>query len=45
MKKFIILVSGFSPSLLTNLLGGKDMTPYAMMMNVINGKRYDAIKI
>jgi hypothetical protein len=39
------LVSGFSPALLTNLLGGKDMTPYAMMMNVISGKRYDAITI
>lgn len=39
------LVSGFSPALLTNLLAGKDMTPYSMMMNVIGGKRYDAITV
>jgi hypothetical protein len=39
------LVSGFSPSLLSNLLGGKDMTPYSMMMNVIDSERYQSIII
>ena len=39
------LVSGFSPSLLTNLLEGKDMTPYSMMMNVIGSSRYDAVTV
>jgi len=39
------LVSGFSPALLTNLLAGKDMTPYSMMMNVIGGERYAPITI
>lgn len=39
------LVSGFSPALLTNLLAGKDMTPYAMMMNVIGGERYAPITV
>jgi hypothetical protein len=37
------LVSGFSPSLLTNLLGGKEITPYSMMLDVIGGDRYKAI--
>jgi len=39
------LVSGFSPALLTNLLGGKDMTPYSMMMNVIGSERYAPITL
>jgi len=39
------LVSGFSPSLLTNLLAGKDMTPYSMMMNVIGSERYAPVTI
>lgn len=39
------LVSGFSPSLLTTLLEGKDMTPYSMMMNVIGSSRYDAVTV
>jgi len=39
------LVSGFSPSLLTNLLGGKDLTPLSMMFEVVNSKRYEAITI
>lgn len=39
------LVSGFSPSLLTNLLAGKDMTPYSMMMTVVNSDRYKEITV
>lgn len=39
------LVSGFSPALLTNLLAGKDMTPYSMMMNVIGSERYAPVTI
>ena len=39
------LVSGFSPSLLTNLLSGKDITPLSMMMSVVDGERYKAITI
>lgn len=39
------LVSGFSPSILTSLLGGKDMTPYSMMMNVIDSERYASITV
>ncbi len=37
------LVSGFSPSLLTSVLGGKDTTPYAMMMEVIDSARYSQV--
>ena len=39
------LVSGFSPALLTNLLAGKDMTPYSMMMSVIDSERYSSVSI
>jgi hypothetical protein len=44
-KEGTCLVSGFSPSLLTNLLSGKDMTPLSMMLNVINSERYESITI
>ena len=37
------LVSGFSPALLTNLLGGRDMTPLSMMMSVIGSERYAVV--
>jgi len=39
------LVSGFSPALLTNLLGGKDLTPVSMMLDVINSARYSAVTV
>jgi hypothetical protein len=42
-KNGTALVSGFSPALLTNLLGGKDMTPYSMMMSVIDSERYASV--
>lgn len=44
-KSGIALVSGFSPSLLTSVLGGKDITPYSMMMEVINSERYASVTI
>jgi hypothetical protein len=44
-KNGTCLVSGFSPALLTNLLGGKDMTPYSMMMSIIDSERYSVITI
>jgi len=44
-KNGTCLVSGFSPSLLTSLLGGEDITPYSMMMKVINSERYSPITI
>ena len=44
-KKGTALVSGFSPSLLTSVLSGKDMTPYSMMMDVVNSARYSAISV
>ena len=39
------LVSGFNTSLLTNILDGSDITPYSMMMNVINSSRYEAVTV
>ena len=44
-KNGTALVSGFSPSLLTNLLAGKEMTPMSMMLSVINSERYSNITI
>lgn len=39
------LVSGFSPSLLTNLLSGKDLSPITMMNQVIESERYSIVTI
>lgn len=39
------LVSGFSPALLTSLLSGKDLSPVAMMNQVVNSQRYQPISI
>lgn len=39
------LVSGFSPSLLTNLLAGKDLNPVSMMLQVVNSERYSKVTI
>jgi hypothetical protein len=39
------LVSGFSPALLTNLLGGKEMTPLSMMLSVIESERYASVTV
>lgn len=44
-KNGTALVSGFSPALLTSLLGGKDMTPYSMMMDVIGTPRYSVVTV
>jgi len=44
-KNGTALVSGFSPALLGSLLGGKDMTPYSMMMEVIGAERYSRVTI
>jgi hypothetical protein len=39
------LVSGCSPSIFKNLLAGKEMTPYAMMLDVLNTERYATVII
>lgn len=39
------LVSGFSPSLLTNLLSGGAITPFTMMMDVIGKERYACVTV
>jgi hypothetical protein len=35
------LVSGFSPSIMTSLLGGGDFTPEGIMLEAVNKPRYD----
>jgi hypothetical protein len=44
-KEGVALVSGFSPSLLTSVLSGKDLTPYSMMMEVISSERYTPVTV
>ncbi len=39
------MISGFSPSILKSLLGGKDLSPIAMMRNTIDVERYKAISL
>ena len=39
------LVSGFSPSILKSLLGGKNMTPESIMMDTVNDERYGVITV
>lgn len=41
----VALVSGYSPSIFKNLLGDKDMTPYTMMLEVLDSERYKALTI
>jgi hypothetical protein len=39
------LVSGYSPSILTSILGGKELSPYSVMMETIGKPRYACIKV
>lgn len=39
------LVSGFSPAILSTLLGGKDMSPVSIMNDLVNSERYAKITI
>lgn len=42
--KNVALVSGFSPSIMTAVLGAKDMSPVSVMLETLNSERYAAIK-
>lgn len=44
-KNGTALVSGFSPSILKSILGGKNMTPESILMETINDKRYSLVTI
>jgi hypothetical protein len=44
-KSGTALVSGFSPALLSSMLGGKDISPMSMMMDVIGSERYASVTI
>ena len=44
-KQGTALVSGFNVNILTSLLAGDDLTPYAMMMKIINGVRYEPVTV
>lgn len=37
------LVSGASPSIIKNLLGGKDFTPQGIMLDTVNNERYNFV--
>jgi hypothetical protein len=40
----VILLSGYSPSLLNFILENTEITPLSMLMNIINNTRYDSVK-
>jgi len=40
-EKGVGLVSGFSPAIVKNILGGKNLTPYDLMLDTIMNPRYD----
>lgn len=42
--KNVALVSGFSPSIMSAVLGAKDMSPVSVMLETLNSERYAAIK-
>ena len=44
-KNGTTLVSGFSPSILKSILGGKNMTPESILMETINDIRYSLVTI
>lgn len=44
-KNGTALVSGFSPSILKSLLGGKNMTPQSIMMDTVNDERYSVVTV
>ena len=44
-KNGTALVSGFSPSILKSILGGKSMTPESILMDTVNDIRYSLVTI
>lgn len=44
-KNGTALVSGFSPSILKSILGGKNMTPESILMDTVNDERYSLITV
>ena len=43
-EQWTALVSGFSPSIMTSLLGGEVMSPLKIMMDILNSDRYRDIR-
>jgi hypothetical protein len=43
-ERDVIMMSGYSPALLTGLLEGKNVTPLDIMKNVINAERYNLVQ-
>ena len=42
-KRGVALVSGFSPSIMTSILGAKSMDPTSVMLDTLNSPRYSVI--
>jgi hypothetical protein len=43
-KKGVALVSGFSPSIMTSILGADDLDPTNVMLTTLNSPRYAVIQ-
>lgn len=44
-QKGVALISGASPSVVKSVLSGKNITPVDIMLEVINAKRYNVVKV
>ena len=42
-QKGVAMVSGFSPAIMKSILGGKEFTPEAIMLDTINAERYNVL--
>jgi hypothetical protein len=40
----VVLMSGYSPSLLTNIINGEDINPLNVVLSIINNERYNLIQ-
>lgn len=43
-ERGVILLSGYSPSMLNNILNNQEMTPLSFLLTILNSPRYDRIQ-
>lgn len=43
-ERGVVMMSGYSPSLLSSIVDGDDISPLTMLLKIINSPRYDMVK-